>query len=222
MNNDFIKFACSQNNITKSKIERYNNMLTDSYIEPTIIEKSQHNMAAMSVFSKLFTERILFLGTEIDSDVANIINSQLLYLAMTDPQAPITLYINTPGGSVYDAMSIYDTMQFITCPVETTCLGTAASMGSVLLSGGEKGRRSALPHSQILLHSPSGGTGRVTAPDMRIAAKEMEKCENMLYTVLSENTGKDFEYIKKVCDRDYWLTPEEAINEGVIDFIIGK
>ena len=155
INNDFIKFACGKNNITNSKLERYNNMLTDSYIEPTIIEKSQHNMAAMSVFSKLFTERILFLGTEIDSDVANIINSQLLYLAMTDPQAPIKLYINTPGGSVYDGMSIYDTMQFITCPVETTCLGTAASMG-------EGYELFAIAGCTIGGVSVSGGTGKVS------------------------------------------------------------
>ena len=134
--------------------------------------------------------------------------------------SPIKLYINSPGGSVYDGMSIYDTMKFIDCKVETTCIGTAASMGAVLLAGGEKGKRFSLPHSQILLHSPSGGTGRVTAPDFRIAAKEMEKCENMLYEVLAKDMGKDFDYVKKICDRDYWLTPEEAVKEGVIDKVI--
>lgn len=214
--NDFEKFAIS-NGVSSARL----NQFTNSYIEPTIIETNPHHMAAMSVFSKLFTERILFLGCEINSDVANIVNSQLLYLAM-DSDKPIKLYINSPGGSVYDGMSIYDTMKFISCPVETTCLGTAASMGAVLLAGGDKGMRSALPHSQILLHSPSGGTGHVTAPDFRIAAKEMEKCEDMLYKVLASDMGKDYDYVKKVCDRDYWLTPEEAVKEGVIDYIIGK
>ena len=214
MNKDFEKYAIS-NGISSARINQFENR----YIEPTIIETNPHHMASMSVFSKLFTERILFLGCEIDSDVANIINSQLLYLAMTS-DSPIKLYINSPGGSVYDGMSIYDTMKFIDCKVETTCIGTAASMGAVLLAGGEKGKRFSLPHSQILLHSPSGGTGLVTAPDFRIAAKEMEKCENMLYEVLAKDMGKDFDYVKKICDRDYWLTPEEAVKEGVIDKVI--
>jgi ATP-dependent Clp protease protease subunit len=167
-------------------------------------------------------DRILFLGTGIDSDVANIVNSQLLFLQMDNPNKPITMYINSPGGSVYDGMSIYDVMNFVSCPVGTTCCGTAASMGAVLLAAGEKGKRNALPHSQIMLHAPSGGTGRATAPDFRIAAAEMEKCENMLYTVLANDMGKDFEYVKKICDRDHWLTPEEAVSEGVIDEIIRK
>ena len=141
---------------------------------------------------------------------------------MTNPTKPITMYINSPGGSVYDGMSIYDTTKIIQCPISTTCMGMAASMGAVLLAGGDKGLRYSLPHSKIMLHSPSGGTGRVTAPDMRIAAREMEKCEEMLYHVLSSDTGKDYEYIKQICDRDYWMDPEEAIKEGVIDKIITR
>lgn len=195
---------------------------TAQYIEPTIVEERRMNATQISVFSRLFMDRILFLGTEINSDVANIINSQLLFLQTENPSKPITMYINSPGGSVYDGMSIYDTIKFISCPVATTCCGTAASMAAVLLASGEKGMRYSLPHSQIMLHAPSGGTGRVTAPDMRIAAREMEKCEKMLYEVLAADTGKDYDYIKTICDRDYWLTPEEAKAEGVVDVIIGR
>lgn len=191
------------------------------YIEPTIVEERRMNATQISVFSRLFMDRILFLGTEINSDVANIMNSQLLFLQAENPNKGITMYINSPGGSVYDGMSIYDVIKFISCPVTTTCCGTAASMAAVLLAAGEKGTRGALPHSQIMLHAPSGGTGgRTTAPDFRIAAAEMEKCENMLYRVLADDTGKDFNYIKKICDRDFWLLPEEAIEVGVIDTII--
>ena len=194
--------------------------LVNQYIEPTIVEERKLNATQISVFSRLFMDRILFLGTEINSDVANIINSQLLFLQTENSEKPINIYINSPGGSVYDGMSIYDVSKFITCPVATTCCGTAASMAAVLLASGSKGMRTSLPHSQIMLHAPSGGTGRATAPDFRIAAKEMEKCEEMLYRVLSEDTGKDIEYIRSICDRDYWLTPEEAVKEGVIDSVI--
>ena len=192
------------------------------YINPTIIEERKLNVASMDVFSRLLMDRILFLGTEINSDVANIINSQLLFLQMENPSKPINIYINSPGGCVADGMAIYDGMKLNSCPVHTTCCGTAASMGAVLLAAGEHGKRSSLPHSQIMLHAPSGGTGRITAPDFRIAAAEMEKCENMLYRVLSEDMGKDFDYVKGICDRDYWLTPEEALREGVIDEILKK
>lgn len=221
---DFTLFAVDHG-ASKSVLDDYKKVITNyggRYIEPTIMEERQQNVAQLSVFSRLFMERILFLGTEINSDVANIVNSQLLFLEMTNPTQKITMYINSPGGSVYDGMSIYDTYKFISCPISTTCMGTAASMAAVLLAGGDKGLRYALPHSQIMLHSPSGGTGLVTAPDMRIAAREMEKCEDMLYRVLSEETGNDYEYIKRICDRDYWLTPEEAVKEGVIDQIVSK
>lgn len=218
---DFNSFANSRG-ISNSVMGDYNKTITQKgyYIEPSIIEENVHYMTQLSVFSRLFMERILFIGTEINSDVANIVNSQLLYLQMTDDKKPITLYINSPGGSVYDGMSIYDTMNFIKCPVHTVCMGTAASMGAVLLAAGEEGKRRALPHSQILLHAPSGGTGRVTAPDMRIAAKEMEKCEDMLYKVLAKHMHKDYDYIKKICDRDFWITPEEGVQLNVIDSII--
>lgn len=224
MNNlekDFNLFA-RDHHVSSLTLEQYANSMNAQYIEPTIVEERKLNATQISVFSRLFMERILFIGTEINSDVANIVNSQLLFLQTENPSKPITMYINSPGGSVYDGMSIYDVAKFISCPIATTCCGTAASMAAVLLSSGDKGMRNALPHSQIMLHAPSGGTGRVTAPDMRIAAREMDKCETMLYTVLAENMGKDYNYVKQICDRDFWLTPEEAVKEGVIDSIIMK
>lgn len=218
---DFKLFA-SDHGVSSTLMNDYQKAISAQYIEPYIMEERQRNIAQISVFSRMFMERILFLGTEINSDVANIINSQLLYLAMDNPNKPITMYINSPGGSVYDGMSIYDVTKFISCPIHTTCLGTAASMGAVLLSSGDKGHRCALPHSQIMLHSPSGGTGRVTSPDFKIAAREMEKCETMLYNVLAENMETDYDTIKNMCDRDFWMTPEEAVKFNVIDEIIKK
>lgn len=215
---DYRLFA-RDHKVSGTMIDSYGNFL-GQYIEPTIVEERKLNATQISVFSRLFMDRILFLGTEINSDVANIINSQLLFLQMDNPNKIVNLYINSPGGSVYDGMSIYDVAKFIKCPIATTCCGTAASMAAVILSAGDKGERRALPHSQIMLHAPSGGTGRATAPDFRIAAAEMEKCEKMLYEVLAENMGKDYDYVKKICDRDYWLTPEEAVQEGVIDAVI--
>ena len=186
MNNlekDYRLFA-RDNGVSGSMVDGYSKFL-DTYIEPTIVEERKLNATQISVFSRLFMDRILFLGTGIDSDVANIINSQLLFLQTENPGRPVTMYINSPGGSVYDGMSIYDVMEFIDCPVATTCCGTAASMAAVLLAAGEHGMRSALPHSQIMVHAPSSGLGRTTAPDFRIAAAEMEKCEKMLYEVLA-------------------------------------
>lgn len=194
----------------------------DNYIEPYIVEERRLNATQISVFSRLFMERILFLGMEINADVANIVNSQLLYLQTENPDKPITMYINSPGGSVYDGMSIYDVAKYVSCPIGTTCCGTAASMAAVLLSSGDKGLRNALPHSQIMIHQPSGGTGRVNASDMKIAWKEMEKCQKMVYQVLAENTGKTFDEIAALCDRDKWFTPQEAIDNGLIDTIITK
>lgn len=198
----------------------YQTVTTSQYIEPYIMEERKSNVAQLSVFSRLFMDRILFLGTEINSDVANILVSQLLFLESDNPNKPVTIYINSPGGSVYDGMAIVDVMNKIKCPVYTTCVGTAASMAAVILSAGERGHRCALPHSQIMLHAPSGGTGRVTSPDFKIAAKEMEKCEEMLYSVLSENLEKDYDAIKQMCDRDFWMTSKEAMEHGVIDTIL--
>ena len=205
-----------------AKDHKVSTTLLDSYIEPTIIEERKLNATQISVFSRLFMDRILFLGSEIDSNVANVINSQLLYLEMQNPKKPITLYINSPGGSVADGMSIYDVFKYISCPIITTCLGTAASMGAVLLSSGDKGQRYALPHSSVMIHQPSGGFGRATAADMKIAWDEMKKCKDMLYKILSENTGKSVEEIEELCDRDKWYTAEDAVSNGLIDEIISK
>ena len=220
MNNlekDYRLFA-RDHKVSGTMIDGYSKML-NAYISPTITEERKLNVAQMDVFSRLFMDRILFLGTGIDSDVANIITSQLLYLQMDNPNKTINLYINSGGGSVYDGMSIYDVMKSNECPVSTTCCGMAASMAAVLLSSGDKGLRQSLPHSRIMLHQPSGGA-QGQASDILIAAKEMEKCQDMLYKVLAENMGKDYDYVNQICDRDYWLTPGEAINEGVIDTII--
>lgn len=221
MNNfdkDYRLFA-RDHGVSSTSIDKYSSLI-NQYIEPTIVEERKLNATQISVFSRLFMDRILFLGTEINSDVANIINSQLLFLSTDNPDKQINIYINSPGGSVYDGMSIYDVMKFTKSPIATTCCGTAASMAAVLLAAGTKGKRMSLPHSQIMLHAPSGGTGRATAPDFRIAAREMEKCEEMLYTVLANDMGKDVDYVRTICDRDHWLTPEEAVKEGVIDKVI--
>lgn len=217
--NDFGLFAKS-NGLPTTKFEDYKKF-SNSYINPTIIEERRMNVAQMDVFSRLFMDRILVLGMEIDSDVANIINCQLLFLQAEDPTRDITVYINSPGGSVYDGMSIYDLFNFVSCPVATTCFGTAASMAAVLLSSGERGKRMALPHAQVMVHAPIGGH-RASAPDFKIVAKEMEKCEEMIYRVLADNTGKDYEYIKNMCDRDKWLTADEAVAENLIDQVVKR
>ena len=207
--------------VSTNTLDAYAKM-TGQYINPTITEERRMNVAQMDVFSRLLMDRILFLGTGIDSDVANIVNSQLLFLQMCDPEKPVTMYINSPGGSVDDGMAIYDTAKLITCPVHTTCCGTAASMAAVLLASGERGHRTSLLHSRIMVHQPSGGAPRCTASDFAIVAREMDKCKDMLYKCLAEDTGKDYEHIKEICDRDFWMSPEEAINEGIIDSILKK
>ena len=191
-------------------------------VVPYVIENTGKGERSYDIYSRLLEDRIIFLSGEINDQMANTIVAQLIFLEGKNPDKDIFMYINSPGGSVYDGMSIYDVSKFISCPVYTTCIGTAASMGAVLLASGEKGNRFALPHSQIMLHSPSGGTGRVTSPDFKIAAKEMEKCETMLYNVLAENMDTDFNTIKEMCDRDFWMTPEEAVKYKVIDNIIQR
>lgn len=193
----------------------------NSYVEPYIIEERQRNVTQLSVYSRLMMDRILFLGTEINPDIANILVSQLLFLDTTDDK-PITMYINSPGGSVYDGMAIYDTMNFIKSPVHTMGLGMAASMASVLLSSGEKGKRSSLPHTKIMVHAPRKHFGDLTAPDAEIEFKEMQRCKDMLYEVLAENSGQSKESVEKMCERDHWMFAAEAKEEGLIDKVIGQ
>ena len=172
----------------------------------------------MDVFSRLMADRIIFLGTEIDDTVANVIIAQLLYLSSQDPEAPITMYLNTPGGSVYDGLAIYDTMQYIPNEVHTVCTGLAASMGSVLLCAGEKGKRFALPHSRIMIHQPLGGA-HGQASDIEITAKEILKLKGELYQIIADHSGKTMKQIEKDADRDHWLTAKEAVAYGMIDDI---
>lgn len=183
------------------------------------MEERQLNVAQMDVFSRLMMDRIIFLGTQVDSDVANIIEAQLLFLNQADPTRDISIYINSPGGSVYDGLGIYDTMQFIESDVSTICTGMAASMAAVLLVAGEKGKRSALKHSRVMIHQPMGGV-QGQASDIEITAREIQKLKNELYTIISDHSGKPFEQVAKDSDRDYWMTSQEAMEYGMIDRIL--
>jgi len=215
---DFKKFANSMgiNSMTLHNVQNAQN----SYISPMIIEERQLNVASMSVFDRLMMERIIFLGTGIDDYVANVIQAQLLYLQNSSDD-DITMYCNTPGGSVYAGYGIYDTMQYITPDVRTICTGMAASMGAILLTAGAKGKRSALPHSRIMIHQPLGGTSG-QATDIEIAAKEIQKVKKELYEIISKHSGQDYKKVWKDSERDYWMIAEEAKNYGLIDDVITK
>ena len=220
MSKDFKSFAtanCGVSGTTLDKIES-KLIIPQAYINPTILEERQLNVTQMDVFSRLMADRIIFLGTEIDDTVANVIIAQMLYLSSQDPEAPITMYLNTPGGSVYDGLAIYDTMQYIPNEVQTVCTGLAASMGSVLLCAGEKGKRFALPHSRIMIHQPLGGA-HGQASDIEITAKEILKLKGELYQIIADHSGKTLKQIEKDADRDHWLTAKEAVDYGMIDDI---
>jgi len=175
----------------------------------------------MDVFSRLMMDRIIFLGQPIDDDVANIIQAQLLYLASVDDKAEISIYLNTPGGSVSAGLGIYDTMQLIAAPVATICTGMAASMGAILLCAGEKGRRAALPHSRVMIHQPLGGVSG-QASDILIEAQEIEKARKELYTIIANHSGQTYDKVFLDADRNYWMTAEEALAYGMIDSVKGK
>ena len=191
------------------------------YVSPTIIEERQLNVAAMDVFSRLMMDRIIFLGAPIYDDAANIIQAQLLFLESVDAQKDIQLYINSPGGSVSAGLGIYDTMQLVSCDVATICTGMAASMGAVLLTAGAAGKRSALPHSRVMIHQPLGGV-QGQASDIEITAREIAKTKRELYEILSEHSGVSLEKIEADADRDYWLTAAEAKEYGLIDNVLSK
>lgn len=211
---DFEKFAALDRRISGSTLDRYS-----SYINPSIIEERKLNVASMDVFSRLMMDRIIFLGVPIDDDVANIIQAQLLYLSSTDSKADISLYINTPGGSVSAGLGIYDTMQLIEPDVATICTGMAASMGAVLLCAGEKGKRSALPHSRVMIHQPLGGVNG-QASDILIEAKEIEKLRRELFEIISRHSGQPYEKVFADSDRNYWMDAPEALEYGMIDKIL--
>ena len=217
---DFEKFAKSEFGVGSMTLHRYSSA-SDSYINPTIIEERKMNVASMDVFSRLLMDRIIFLGVPIDDDVANIIQAQLLFLASLDAKADISLYLNTPGGVVSAGLAIYDTMQLIAPPVGTICTGMAASMGAVLLCAGQKGKRSALPHSRVLIHQPLGGA-KGQASDILIAAKQIEKTRTELCEILAERSGQPYEKVLADVDRDYWMTSAEALEYGMIDNILTK
>lgn len=216
---DFQKFAAS-NGINSLKLYDYNKFI-NGYVSPTIIEERQMHVTQMDVFSKLIQERQIFLGTGIDADVANIINAQLLYLDSVGTDDDITILVNTPGGSVIDGLSIYDTMNYIASDVSTITVGMAASMGSIIASSGTKGKRFILPHSRFLLHQPLGGCNG-QASDIEIEYKEIQYMKEELYKILVENTGQSFDKIYKDADRDFWLTADESVNYGLVDSIIKK
>jgi ATP-dependent Clp protease protease subunit len=190
-----------------------------NYISPTIIEERQLNVATMDVFSRLMMDRIIFLGVPIDDYVANIIQAQLLFLESVDSKRDIQIYLNTPGGSVYAGLGIYDTMQYIAPDVATICTGMAASMGAVLLCAGEKGKRTALRHSRILIHQPMGGA-EGQASDIEITTREILKLKKELYDIIASHSGQPFKKIEKDSDRDYWMTAEEAKAYGMIDELL--
>lgn len=218
--NDFEKFASLSAGISPMTQHRYS-VATDSYINPTIIEERRLNVASMDVFSRLMMERIIFLGVPIDDDVANIIQAQLLYLASTDPTADISLYINTPGGKVSSGLAIYDTMQLIEPDVATICTGMAASMGSVLLCAGTAGKRSALPHSRVMIHQPLGEVSGQAA-DILIEAREMENIRKELYEIISEHTGQSYDKVFADADRNYWMDAAHAREYGMVDTILSR
>ena len=193
----------------------------NNYVSPTIIEERHLNVAAMDVFSRLMMDRIIFLGAPIYDDAANIIQAQLLFLESVGPDKDIQLYINSPGGSVSAGLGIYDTMQLITSDVATICTGMAASMGAVLLTAGAAGKRSALPHSRVMIHQPLGGA-QGQASDIEITAREIAKTKKELYEILSHHSGVSIKKIEKDADRDYWLTAQEAKEYGLIDIVQTK
>jgi ATP-dependent Clp protease protease subunit len=213
---EFLNYATKHSRIGSLVMHDYVKNLT-----PYIIEERQLNVAQMDVFSRLMMDRIIFLGTGIDDQVANIIQAQLLFLESVDPKKDIQIYLNSPGGSVYAGLGIYDTMQYISPDVSTLCTGMAASMGAVLLCAGEAGKRSALKHSRVMIHQPMGGA-QGQASDIEITAKEIIKLRKELYDIIAEHSGKSYDQVHEDSDRDFWMTAEEAMAYGMIDEVLVK
>ena len=217
---DFRKYATKHLGMSGTALDSYMN-ISSSYISPTIIEERQLNVAQMDVFSRLMMDRIIFLGTQVDDYTANVIQAQLLYLDSSDPGKDISIYINSPGGSVYAGYGIYDTMQFISSDVSTICTGMAASFAAVLLVAGTKGKRMALPHSRVMIHQPLGGA-QGQASDIEITAREIQKLKKELYTIIADHSGTSFDKVWADSDRDYWMTAQEAKEYGMIDEVLIK
>lgn len=219
MNNDFRDFAVKHLGMNGLAIDQYSKQITDNYISPTIMEERKLNVTQLDVFSRLMMDRIIFLGTQVDDYTANVIQAQLLYLDSADPGKDISLYINSPGGSVYAGLGIYDTMQYIQSDVSTICTGMAASMAAVLLVAGEKGKRHALKHSRVMIHQPMGGI-QGQASDIEITSREIIKLKKELYTIISNHSGQPYDKVYADSDRDYWMTSDEALEYGMIDNIL--
>ncbi|HSG67516.1 MAG TPA: ATP-dependent Clp endopeptidase proteolytic subunit ClpP [Bacteroidales bacterium] len=217
---EFKKYATMHRGISSITLENYMSV-TGNYISPTIIEERQMNIATMDVFSRLMMDRIIFLGVPINDYVANIIQAQLLFLESVDSGKDIQIYLNTPGGSVYAGLGIYDTMQYISPDVATICTGMAASMGAVLLCAGTKGKRTALTHSRVLIHQPMGGASG-QASDIEITAREIQKLKKELYESISRHSGQEYQKVWDDGDRDFWMTAEEARDYGMIDEVLLK
>lgn len=216
---DFRKFALSNTNARASvlddQIKSVNNILT-----PYILEERQLNVAAFDVFSRLMYDRIIYFTGVVDDDSCNTAVAQLLYLSSVD-ERDISMYINSPGGSVVDGLGLVDTMNYISCDISTTCIGMAASMGSVLLSNGAKGKRFVLPHSRVMIHQVSSGAQGVLK-DLEIELEQTRRCKNDLYEILAKNTNKSFEEIERDCDRNYWLIGKEAVEYGIVDKVLDR
>lgn len=233
MQNDFRKFAVGHLGMSSNTLDGYEKYLdrqaagltsqlpSADYMNPYILEERQLNVTQMDVFSRLMMDRIIFLGTQVTDTSANIIQAQLLYLDSIDPEKDISIYINSPGGSVYAGLGIYDTMQYISSDVSTICTGMAASMAAVLLVAGQHGKRFALPHSRVMIHQPMGGA-QGQASDIEITAREIQKLKKELYTIIADHSGQPFEKVERDSDRDYWMTAEEAKQYGMIDNVLVK
>lgn len=221
-NNEFRKYAVQHLGMSSNGLDQY--MKQNAAIvglTPNIIEERPMNIAAIDVFSRLMMDRIIFLGTAIDDYVGNIVTAQLLFLESVDPARDVQIYINSPGGSVYAGLGIYDTMQYIRPEISTICTGMAASMGAVLMCAGEKGKRSALKHSRVMIHQPMGGAqGQVS--EIEITYKQITMLRKELYDIIAEHSGQSFEKVEKDSDRDYWMTAEEAKAYGMLDEVLIK
>ena len=215
---EFEKYAIKHRHISSNTLNAYTKHQVTN-LTPNIIEERPMNVAVMDVYSRLMMDRIIFLGYPINDEVANIVTAQLLFLESTDRSRDIQMYINSPGGSVYSGLGVYDTMQYITPDVSTICIGMAASMGAVLLTAGAHGKRTALKHARVMMHQPSGAIGG-QASDIDITVNEIKKVKKNLYDILAFHTGKTIKQIEKDCDRDYWQTAEESKEYGLVDEVL--
>ena len=214
---EFRKYATKHVGISSMHVDSY----IESSLTPYIIEERSLNMTQMDVFSRLMMDRIIFLGTGINDQVANIINAQLLFLESVDAKKDVQIFLNSPGGSVYAGLGIYDTMQYIRPDVATICTGMAASMGAVLLCAGAEGKRSALKHSRVMIHQPLGGA-QGQSSDIEITAREIQKLKKELYQIISDHSKQDYDKVWEDSDRDYWMTSDEAKNYGMVDEVLLK